>query len=60
MQKHRIQKWREDERRDAEEKKSYLELVEFQKRQEFAEKLPLLKEAAARREKIRQVILTLC
>ena len=48
-----IRKWRIEETRKEEEMKSYNEMVEFEKRQEFYENLPLMKEAADRREKIR-------
>ena len=48
-----IRKWRIEETRKEEELKSYNEMIEFEKRQEFYENLPLMKEAADRREKIR-------
>ena len=48
-----IRKWRIEETRKEEEMKSYNEMVEFEKRQEFYENLPLMKEAADRREKMR-------
>ena len=48
-----IRKRRIEETRKEEEMKSYNEMVEFEKRQEFYENLPLMKEAADRREKMR-------
>ena len=49
VQKGQIQKWKEAEQRERDEKKSYEEMLNFQKRQEFTEKLPILQESILHR-----------